>query len=103
MRYARYIIFSDGASTDETVATVFVTVQTDEIDPGVSSIKNWCVSVVKTQYVLKINSDVRITTNFLSGLVPILDNNPEASVVALKIIQRHEGKTLPEIQIMCPG
>jgi N-acetylglucosaminyl-diphospho-decaprenol L-rhamnosyltransferase len=105
---ARHIILSDGASTDETVATVNLlrpdtTVLTNEIDPGVPSIYNQCIREAKTEYVLQINPDAKITTKCLSGLVQILDNNPGAAAAAPKIIQGHEGKTFPEIDVMGPS
>lgn len=74
MTQAGHIILSDVASTDETVAKVNLlrpdtTVLSNEIDPGVPSIYNQCIREAKTEYVLQINPDAKITTKCLSGLV----------------------------------
>ena len=108
MANARHIILADGASTVDTVATVHrlrpdTTVLSNETDPGVPSIYNQCIRSAKTEYVLQINPDAKITTKCLAGLVQILDNNSGAAAAAPKIIQGHEGKTFPELDVMGPN
>jgi N-acetylglucosaminyl-diphospho-decaprenol L-rhamnosyltransferase len=108
MLHARYIILSDGGSTDETVSMIHrlrpdATVLTNEVDPGVPSIYNQCIRAAKTEYVLQINPDAKITTKCLAGLVRILDDNPGAAAAAPKIIQGHEAKIFPEIDVMGPN
>ena len=105
---AKHIILSDGASPDNTVAVARelrpeTLVITNETDPGVPANYNQCIKAARTEYVLQINPDAEIHTPALVRLVRILDENPNAAGAAPLLIQGHEGKTFPEVDVMGPG
>ncbi len=85
------IIVVDNASTDGSVEMVkknfpAVILVENSKNRGFAAANNQGIAVAKGRYVLLLNSDTIIINDAISKTVSVADNNPDAAVVACKVL-----------------
>lgn len=100
------VIVVDNASTDDSVEVIKnefpqVNIIQNPVNLGFAAANNQGITRAKGRYVLLLNSDTVVLDNAISKTVSFADDNPEAAVVACKVL--NPDKTLQTTCFMFPS
>jgi GT2 family glycosyltransferase len=92
------IIVADNASTDDSISFLeknfpFIKIIRNSINEGYTGGYNTSLSKLENEFFVLLNSDVRVTENWLEPLLKVMDENPDAGACQPKILSNHAPDT----------